>query len=240
LENTKRTAGKYSFLQGTINSIQQTGNTLSLITSDNVYYLLYRKNKESEESRDYIFLGKLPQIPVIDLRTSNNMIFERVHYDEVYTSNSVRPEDFIDATKGLVNVAIDKLNEAHGLHLFDACFIRYAFRLYDGTLIKHSPPILIMPARSILGNTSISPGEKHMDSLKWVDYTILHDGNLWYISDGSLVSVHGYRIYMRYDLSFEDWEDWKDIIKSVDIFMSQPLGLSNIENIRMDFPYNLD
>lgn len=210
-----------SYIQGTINSVQQIGNTLSLITEDNIYYLFYQNNK-------YTFLGELPNLPPIQLDTSNEAHIKTYFVNE-YGSGTIKPDNFIDSTKGLVNKAIDKLvngwtdpdgtiHEGFGLRLFDAHYIRYAFRLFDGTLVKHSAPILVMPMRNIL-------------ELKTIDYDF--DSAL---RNESCVDVYGYRIAMNYNFAFDNWRDWIDIIKSVDIFLSAPLGISNIENIRQDMP----
>jgi hypothetical protein len=239
-------------IQGTINSVQQIGNTISLITGDNIYYLFY-------QNKGYTFLGEIPQIPVIGLKTSDEMstITPGFYFTDLYGRSGdfvsgVTPDNFIDATKGLVNKAMDAImngytdndgvfHEGLGLQLFDACFIRYAFRLYDGTLTKHSPPILIMPVRSIAGKEE----EGSDDSIKSVFYgffqlPIPFDDRKGLIYN-SRVNVYGYRIYIHYNFTdlwsdgrWVDYTNWKDIIQSVDIFMSAPLGISNIENIRKD------
>jgi hypothetical protein len=212
-------------IQGTVNSVQQIGNTLSLITEDNIYYLLFQEG-------GYIFLGELPEIPAISLRTSSQGLPEPYRYATEYGDGAITQDNFIEATKGLVYKAMDLLVnggiinkkgetfDGYGMQLFDACFIRYAFRLYDGSLTKHSPPILIMPEKDIL-------------SMKTIDYAFINKR----LGKKSNVDVYAYNIYMFYNfnqLGNDSYERWTDIIKSVDIFMSQPLGLSNIENIRKD------
>lgn len=213
-----------SYIQGKINSVQQIGNTISLITEDNIYYLFYQNNK-------YTFLGEIPQIPVISLNTSDVMSHAEYYFVNEYGSGTVSPDNFIDATKGLVNKAIDVLVNGgtnsngepiggFGLQLFDACFIRYAYRLYDGSITKHSPPILVMPVKDIL-------------EIKTIDYKFVGGA----LVNDSKVDVYGYRIYMHYDftqLGSDSFDKWKDIIKSVDIFLSPPVGISNIEKIRKD------
>lgn len=211
-----------SYIPNKIHSVQQIGNTLSFITSDNIYYAWYTNN-------DYTFLGELPEVPAIRLKTSDEMSHIKYHYESEYGEATVPKENFIEATKGLVNKAMDLLVnggvingesfDGYGMQLFDACFIRYAFRLYDGTLTKHSPPILVMPVKDILTTKTTT----------------------YYFFGGKLkkgfVDVYGYRILMEYDFSKfgnEGYGKWTDIIKSVDIFMSQPLGISSIENIRKD------
>ncbi|MDR0823908.1 MAG: hypothetical protein LBN74_02365 [Prevotella sp.] len=225
-------------IPGKINSVQQIGNTVSLITSDNIYYLFYRGGS-------YASLGEMPQVPVINLKTSDRMSFCELYFNSEYDSGTINADNFIDATKGLVNKAMNVMmydgytdndgvyHEPLGLQLFDACFIRYAFRLYDGTLTKHSPPILIMPVRAIVGE----PDSGNNESVKSITYKqILGE----FVNNQSHIRVFGYRIGMFYDTTLGgNYENWKDIIQSVDIFMSAPLGVSNIENIRKDMILNI-
>ncbi len=220
-----------NYVIGNIHSIEQIGNTVSLVTESNIFYLFYNNG-------NYTYLGELPQIPLITLATSSEMSHAPLYFKSEYPGG-VKPDYFIDATKGLVNKAMDILVNGgldeegnpiggYGLQLFDAHFIRYAFRLYDGTVTKHSPPILVMPIKNIL-------------DIKTIDYSFL-EGSLFLSYDGypiSKVDVYGYRIYMNYDftsLGGDNYTKWNDIIESVDIFLSQPVGLSNIENIRKDMP----
>lgn len=234
LSDNPRNIVGYPGIQEKINSVEQIGNTLSLITDSNIYYLLFQNG-------DYIFLGEIPDLPVVGFKTSDEMSRAKMYFTNVYESGTIKPDNFIDATKGLVNKAMDALingfndkdgtfHKGQGLQLFDACFIRYAFRLYDGTLTKHSSPILIMPIRPIVGKEE----EGFTDSIKSISYDF--DDTL---RNESYVEVHGYRVAMTYDLTSlggDNIDRWKDIIKSVDVFMSQPLGLSSIENIRSDMP----
>lgn len=234
LSDDPKSIQSYHGINERINSIEQIGNTLSLITDSNIYYLLFQNGK-------YIFLGELPQLPVIGFKTSDQMSRAKYYFANEYGSGTVKPDNFIDATKGLVNKAMDALingyndkdgvfHPGEGLQLFDAHFVRYAFRLYDGTLTKHSPPILVMPIRPIVGKEE----EGNADSIKTISYDF--DDAL---NNQSYIEVFGFRVAMMYDfknLGEDNYEIWTDIIKSVDIFMSQPLGLSSIENIRQDMP----
>jgi len=176
-----------SLIRGTINSVQQIGNTLSLITEDNIYYLFY-------QNEDYTFLGELPQVPVISMSTSTNMSHAELYFINEYGKEGINKDNFIDATKGLVNKAIDLLVnggknstgeqiDGFGLQLFDACYVRYAFRLYDGSLTKHSPPILVMPTKNIL-------------DIKTIDYEFINNR----LAKKSKVDVFGYVIHIDYDL----------------------------------------
>lgn len=231
-----------SYIQGKIHSLQQIGNTISLVTSDNVYYLFFQNG-------EYIFLGEIPQVPHISLRTYSQSHAKHYFVNE-YGSGTIKPDNFLDSVKGLVNKAIDALmngwkdrdgvwHDGFGLQLFDACFIRYGLRLYDGSIIKHSPPILLMPARHIVGTKEDEQEDlNNLDSIKTISYDF--DSAL---RNESCVDVYGHKIGLNYDTSqlwngksWDSFDKWKDIIESVDIFMSAPIGISNIENIRTDMP----
>lgn len=227
-----------------VNSIEQIGSTLSVVTDSNIYYLFWQNG-------DYRFLGELPELPAISFKTSDEMAHAQMYFTNEYGQNGVKSDNFITATKGLVNKTIDILINGGIINgeyfegtpfLFDAYYLRYAFRLYDGTLTKHSPPILIIPVRRVVGDEKIyKEGDDTYlgdDSIKYIEYRFSPDDTL---TTGSYVSINGYKIYMWYDLGFGgDHSQWADIIKSVDIFMSAPLGLSNIENIRNDMPMRIE
>ncbi len=203
-----------------VTGIEQIGNTLSIVTEDRISYLLY-KNEE------YISLGALPSIPLIRFGQNKTYTYRRNFKDEGYDFEQISTQntEFLkNSIKGMVFKFMEEINEQSytengktGLKLFDAHFVRWAFRLYDGTLTKHSPPILLMPEQNIL-------------ALKKFDYKF---GGDYLNPEWSFVEVNGYTLSMDYDFSVD--EKWKDIIKSVDLFISSPLGLSNIENIRSDF-----
>jgi len=216
----------------TVTSIQQIGNTLSLITADEILYLLHNNDA-------YTFLGELPEIPPLvfstvstletdNLLDPNVMFWINAVFDDEYGPGAVTPDNFITSAKGLVYKAMDMLingnpngvtqdqKDGFGLMLFDACFVRYAYRLYDGSLIKHSPPILILPIYS-------------NENFKTIHYEF-EQGKL---GSFSFVTVNGYRVaFSGYIANRIDYSEWKDIIKSIDIFMSPPVGWSDIENIR--------
>ena len=207
-----------------INNIQQIGNILSLISGDTVFYMLYNSIK-------YLFIGELPQIPAIGFTTNMYSItrpFTDVMANEPTSLES--KETLMSYTQAIVYGCMDKLqngydsnatwHEGNGYMLFDACFIRYAFRLYDGTITKHSPPILVFPRSGIY-------------DIKRATYSWVL--SFLFVPANSSVTVEGYKINMAYDFTLDgEWTNWKDIIKSVDIFMSPPVGISDIEKIRDD------
>ena len=198
-----------------INGVQQIGNTLSFVTETNIYYALYKNSR-------YVFLGELPELPPVQFKTSDKMGVAEFHYKTEY-GETPAPDDKTRAeqTKGLIYKAVDKYIETHGIHLFDAHFIRYAFRLYDGTLIRHSSPVLLMPVKNIL---DIKTYAYHIHE-KIVDMETID-----VIDPESSVKVFGYKAHLSYD--FSHLENWSDIITSVDFFLSDSIGLSNPETIK--------
>lgn len=90
-------------------------------------------------------------------------------------------------------------------------FVRYALRLYDGSLICHSAPILMNPS------TKSSP----------VIFWRRAKGKKGYTDaecDIMLVSASlDYQFLKDWDNDFSHIKDWKDIIKSVDVFISKPI-----------------
>lgn len=190
---------------GKINSVQQIGNTVSLITDDTIYYILFRNG-------DYKYLGELPYLPAISFGTS----------DPMYEASRNIPQNYtVDDVKAAVNNARKEITDLRETVLFDACFVRYAFRFYDGSLTKHSPPILVMPTRKIVGGS----GQRGASVLTLTTAIPLTE-------TPPKITAYGYALYAEYDFTLNgNYAQWADLIESVDIFMSAPLGISNINTI---------
>lgn len=194
-----------------VKSVQQIGNTLAFVTDNDIYYALYINN-------GYKFLGSMPEIPPITMGVGTTICYDKLFYKNVLGSLWM----FADISKREINEAV--VNKARkniidgtstsgvaaGVKLFDAHLVRYAFRLYDGRVIKHSPPILVMP------NLDILSMNRYL-----VSYLVQNGSDVQY--DDSYVYVRGYDFNMEYD--FSSIAQWNDIIKSVDVFTSAPLGV---------------
>jgi hypothetical protein len=212
-----------------VTGMEQTGNVVSILTENRIFYMVFRDGA-------YIFLGEMPEIPALrmgqeeELTTTANIIS-----DYGYKDGDVWIANFEDMLKSFLwkamDIAVNGVTfyqgaiEGHGPQLFDACFVRWAFRLYDGTLTKHSPPILVMPAR-------------HLFKTKTVNYTF--DGSVLRAVEGDepRVTVYGYRVFFDFDFTY--LAPWKDLIRSVDIFMSAPLGITDPKYIREDMALYMD
>lgn len=209
-------------IPGTVTAVEQIGNTLSLVTPDNVFYILY-------ESGKYRFLGILPDLPVVNFRVDNQYKKEK-KYSDIYSDvGSITRDTFGEATKAVLYSTREDIIKEYNFCFFDAFFIRYAFRLFDGTLTKHSPPILVMPRSKIekMLLTRYVFGDKGLQN---------GDGKYYGENYGyaySQVTAWAFSMQMWYNMKGLD--KWRDIVQSVDVFISPYLNISTPENIRNDF-----
>lgn len=193
-----------------ISEIQQIGNTLSVVTSESISYLLW-----SEGS--YKVLGELPEIPVIQFSGLNNT---GGGITKSISTAGVTGVNYAERVRALINVAVEETNTTLGMCLHDAHFFRYAFRMFDGTYIKHSSPLLVMPELNILTlktNTAIQNED-----------FVFVSGNVTVKAFKALISIDG-QIFTG-DLSY--LSEWKDLIKSIDLFMSPALGISDSNKVK--------
>lgn len=202
-----------------VNGVQQIGNTLSFVANYDIYYALFINSA-------YKYLGALPDAPNVEV-TALSSVSKTVKYVDEYDTPPPLPtvingvvvdntaDTLINMTKGLAEILIDR----NGNMFYDSFLIKWAYRLYDGSIVKHSPPILIM----------------HQDAYKDVAYAYLHrefpsEGT--YLPDSS-VTLKFFTVRASYNFSF--LSDWKDVIKSVDFFVTKYIGLQSPENIHRNF-----
>lgn len=183
-----------------IQSINTVGNILAIVASDNIYYILYREDS-------YQTLGPIPELKPIEYKIAQGYPNTRNFYEEY---SSVSKETFKEASKGLFNVLRKQYYTENKGFFYDAHLMVYAFRLYDGSIIKQSSPILLLEP---FGNRSTIQYKFNGD--------YLHLGGRNEL-ESSRIYLQTYNVYLNYDLSY--LELWKDLITSVDIFISQGLG----------------
>ena len=174
----------------------------------------------------------------------NNGTLEK-KYSDIFPLNTITRENFEDRTKAVVNAALElmkssnsKLNiyqsgwgadgewmiftENSTIHtsidiyerqLYDAHMLRYAYRLYDGSLVKHSAPLLICGPTNLLDMKAT---------------TYVFSGNNP-VAD-SRVKVESYKMQLNW-IDLSSLAEWSDIIKSIDFFLSDEIGVTSSENI---------
>lgn len=208
-----------------INSIEQIGNVVVLVCASVTSYLLWVDG-------EYRFLGELPELPVFEVSITDEVEMSLTYKaGGVVSSENSEPVDInsdeaklhiISASKQVLyrtreliskggKDGSDVEHSAKGEYLYDAHIMRYAYRLYDGTVVKHSPPILLMPGEDI---TLIKRVVANIFPIPFLT---------------AKVYTYAYRPTLKADAWYN--EDWKHIIKSVDVYLSPALNISSIENI---------
>ena len=193
---------------GNIFNITCLGNTLILSTEKGIFYLLFKNN-------DYTTLGQNP--PFLSLSFGLRGATHRTPYrdlnisiDEIPESAFTSPHTFSSSNKEKVSAQIIPLmnkliqNVQSSNKFSFPFFIRYAYRLYDGSLTMHSAPILMLPSKK---TGAMATYDSH---------TTKSISNINVMVKGCDID---YQITNYSDLT----NDWTDIIKSIDIFVSAPI-----------------
>lgn len=208
-------------------SVNALGNTLMVFTEGPIYYILWKDNA-------YSFLGN--NLP--DLQLSFGLVGHPRLYSQCYDENSDDKEkygrfnvgtfestalgdEFVPSAKSVVTsevmaklnkiIAEQATNKGRFCHPF---FVRYAYRLFDGSLVCHSTPVLMFPGTN-------SPIVFAYNNEKYAEGT-------W---DAKPDHFWGDIFLVTADLDFapleqsilNDLKKWSDIITSVDIFVSKPI-----------------
>ena len=196
--------------------INAVGNTLLVLTQSGIYYYLWRVD-------EYLSLGnKIPE-PVLSFSLDNTFVYSD-HYeyriegssaqnrwkDYVENHTSFSTEDKIPYNNALMGQLNKLMSEkVTGEGKFNMPFlVRYAVRLYDGSLTMHSAPILMMPYGMRAYQIIVSYGD---GTPRYIHFRC--------ISGASKLQVQA---LAGYNLS-----NWEDIVTSVDVFISAPLYTYN-------------
>ncbi len=182
------------------------GNTIIVATTVGLRYLIWRDGT-------YLPLGSKPSfIPISfglkqirssisqkdidfpdELSVSAHQRFEKEDVKRAYTELS-------NAVHGLINSHVADNISAKG-YFYQPFFIRYAFRLFDGSHSWHSVPVLMLPSVTppIVKVTDKSSGKAK------ITLDLKHFQLAYRILDHSTIA------------------DWKSIIAGIDIFISAPI-----------------
>lgn len=125
-------------------------------------------------------------------------------------------EEFTGNTLASVNKFIQERATDKNKFIFPF-LIRYAYRLYDGTYMMHSYPVLMVPVNGC-------------NPVFFLDRMNCHaDGDNAGVAQTQL-NMGGYTSALLCDIDYKfdgysagNIEDWKDIIKSIDIFVTAPV-----------------
>lgn len=196
-------------------SVNAIGNTLILIGTDTTFYCIWN-------GTDYTNLGQhLPEInlsfglqghPRLFSRSDDSKDKINITFDSMgfrYDIPDKQQEQITEQLMAKVNKFLAEQSIDKGRFALPF-LVRYALRLYDGSLVMHSAPVLMNPC------TTNNP----------LVYIIKMEGT----SAGTFNKAECDMMMMACDIDYQcdrissgDIERWRDIVKSVDIFTSKPL-----------------
>lgn len=192
--------------------VTAVGNTLVVLTEDGMHYILWKG-----ETEGYLNLGThLPELPISFglqgemVRTDEfNISFDAINegniWDEFSDSNKTRITSQVLAKVNKF-IADKSVNAGKFIYPF---LVRYAYRLFDGSLTMHSAPVLMICSSDLAPQVAWS----HIKGKgKYTDATLR-----------VICAVHSLDYAVILPARIEQLKLWKDIVRSVDIFISKPI-----------------
>ncbi|MGM9873215.1 MAG: hypothetical protein ACI30X_07145 [Muribaculaceae bacterium] len=205
-------------VSGKVLDVAVIGNTLALATEEGLKFALWRDGS-------YIPLDEHPPFVAIDFGAKvYSALSARDEYDipkrcsVLWNSNDetnfekaeeTELETFTNKVYGFLLKHISESITSQG-HFYQPMFVRYAFRLFDGSYIMHSAPILITPTVTPPCVWLSDKGSANEDSTVTTTFT-LH----------MPIFDLAYRINLGDDAT--KFAAWEDIISAIDIFVSAPI-----------------
>lgn len=199
-----------SFSGNDIYQFSSIGNTLLILCSDGMHYFLWKG-----DTAGYLNLGTaMPECSLsfglqADMkRTDEFEISYSIHKNNIYSEfDDTQKTSITNQVLAKINKFIAEESTQKGKFIFPF-LLRYAYRLYDGTLTRHSAPILMICS------------SENTPRVFWFN---LHGKDDTYTTAKLRVvaPVHSLDYALKSDLN--SLKNWSDIIKSVDIFISAPI-----------------
>lgn len=241
-----------------IRAIESVGNTLIIMTNTGLHYFLYKSTTGS-----YKYLGNRIPFVRLQFRPSTNYkaAYDRSTVDNndpsptVYdgwramtfdasdactlstsakqvTIKSDKQADVTEAVWALINQTNDTI--AKDGHFYAPFFIRYCYRLYDGSMVMHSAPVFMQVSLplcykvyspNIHSRTPYTSGDMFFldNSIKVMDYSGSFDFRVTRFTAHYVPNNVGIRFRMTAESAADLGtlrNDWSDIVKSIDIFVS--------------------
>lgn len=191
----------------TINDIAIIGNTIA-VASDSMEYLLWKDGA-------YTALGSKPpfinvefgckEVGTLDNAAELTVASRRGGTGGVYPATT---EETSNAVFGLMLPAVAEIT-GRG-YFYMPFFVRYAYRLYDGSYWWHSAPILMLP--SVIIPQILVTGTETPEAGTLNVHTKL---NIPYFQLNYKISGLG------------NLADWKDVVSAIDVFITAPIYTYN-------------
>lgn len=234
----KKFSDLYALDTKDLHQVVGVGNTLIALTDIGMLYFLWKG-----EQTGYLFLGD--DIPELSLSFGLQGEMERtdeftLEFDDLSWETKrkeggrsyVSYNEFTDENKKKITsqvlakvnkfIADRSTNKGKFIYPF---LVRYAYRLYDGSLIRHSAPVLMVCStscapivmwRHLYGKNGLNRADvRVIGMLHKLDYAVIDESELNLL------------------------KNWSDIVKSVDIFVSKPIYTYD-QNGECDKFYNYD
>lgn len=236
--------GKFVKLKDII-GVEIVGNMVLVLTEEGINYIHYVPAKD-EKPNQYTYLGT--HLPEIDIRFALEQRYKTYNYGKwtlAEDENGTKTElpavwipttytqpyaeyDFDkigkdtsalkDTAKAAANKASQRFSTKENRFQYPF-FVRFAYRLYDDSLTMHSPPILMA---SNIGSSNwpfplVRVEEYYNDGSGESDAMVRH----------LTVEMLTHGIQYMIGENMKKLERWKDIIKSIDVFVSAPLYTYN-------------
>ncbi|MBP3511155.1 MAG: hypothetical protein J6K19_03840 [Prevotella sp.] len=210
-DSTPAPATLATFTDLDIHQISAIGNTLVILCSDGIHYFLWKADKNAytnlgsampECSLSFGLRGEMKRTDEFDISFS-------IHKDNIYSEFDDEQKTAItDQVLAKINKFIAEESTRKGKFIFPF-FVRYAYRLYDGSLTRHSAPILMICS------------SENTPRVFWFNLSGDDDTTYTHAKLRVVAPVHNLDYALMSDLS--NLKRWSDIIKSVDIFVSAPI-----------------
>lgn len=206
----------HAFGSAVIYSVNSMGNTLVVLASSGMHYILWKG-----DDAGYLYLGThIPecdiQFSLTPMRTftsqSHKVDFSSVSIslgddaeggDDKHTLAALRTAKMAAAAQVVAQAAREKL-------FCFPFFVRYAYRLFDGSNTMQSPPILMLPTTSVA--PSLDMGKDFM-----VKGSRLHG------PAEITAAVNAFALYhiAAHSAALDQLAKWKDVVQGIDIFISR-------------------
>ena len=202
----------HAFGSTEIYDVNAVGNTLIVLTADGMHYLLWKGTTEG-----YLYLGThLPEL-LISFGLQGEMVKTddfTISFDSI-SEGDIWKEFSDDNKTKITNQVLAKVNKfiadksTNAGKFIYPFLVRYAYRLYDGSLTMHSAPVLMICSSDLAPQVAWSHirGKGSYKEATLCVMSVLHSLD------------YAVCLSSRIDLL----KQWKDIVRSVDIFISKPI-----------------
>lgn len=220
---------------GEVKDAQSVGSTLVISTSNGIMYIKYKGAKYKDLGIDIpepkIKFGFAVTNSVLPKTVSNNIAsfipshkqvkyslngdgtinydkYDNLYYDVIEMPTDVEKYDAVqNSIKGTAAQSINNVKENN--YFIYPFFLRYAWKLYDGTYSKISNPIICYPSARRSGNFYVYQA---------------------YTSDWTcMIRYEPYYGKLQFRVPLQDLDNWDDIIKELVVFASEGVPQFSID-----------